>query len=74
MNCVLKTIDDLLCSVIIDLNHEIDHGALSDYKSDLKSRNSVAKLISELLRSYEKDKVRGKADAIEARLQACGIK
>ncbi len=73
MDCVLKLVDDLLTSIVIDLNHEMDQGALSDYKSDLKSKNSVEKLASELLRSYEKDKARGKADSIEARLKACGI-
>jgi len=73
MECVLKLIDDLLTSIVIDLNHEMDQGALGDYKSDLKSKNSVEKLMSELLRSYEKDKARGKADSIEERLKACGI-
>jgi hypothetical protein len=74
MECVLKLIDDLLTSIIIDFNHEIDQGQLSDYKSDLKSKNNVEKLNGELLRSYEKDKARGKADSIEKRLEACGIK
>lgn len=73
MDCVLKLIDDLLTSVVIDLNHEMDQGALGDYKSDLKSKNSVEKLISELLRSYEKDRARGKADSIETRLRDCGL-
>lgn len=73
MDCVLKLIDDLLTSIVIDLNHEMDQGALSDYKSDLKSRNSVEKVVSELLRSYEKDKARGKLEAIEERLKACGF-
>ncbi|HML07944.1 MAG TPA: AIPR family protein [Xanthobacteraceae bacterium] len=73
MDCVLQLIDDLLTSIIIDLNHEMRQGTLSDYKSDLKSKNSVEKLISELLRSYEKDRARGKAEAIGDRLKACGI-
>ena len=30
--------------------------------------------MSELLRSYEKDKARGKADSIEKRLADCGIR
>ena len=74
LSCALKLIDDLLTSIIIDLNHELDQGAMKDYKSDLKSRKLVEALISELLRSYEKDKARGKADAINVRLEACGIK
>ena len=73
MECVLSLIDYLLTSIIIDLNHEIAQGALSDYKSELKSKNSVEKVINDLLRSYEKDKARGKADAIGKRLEACGI-
>ena len=73
MDCVLKLVDDLLTSIIIDLNHELSQGTLSDYKSDLKSKNSVEKLMSELLRSYEKDRARGKADSISVRLFACGI-
>jgi hypothetical protein len=73
MECVLKLIDDLMTSIVIDLNHEITQGQLSDYKSDLKSRNSGQKLIGELLRSYEKDKARGKADSIADRLKACEI-
>ena len=73
MECILKLIDDLLTSIVIDLNHEVSQGALKDYKSDLKSKNSVEKLIGELLRSYEKDKARGKAEAIQERLEACGF-
>jgi hypothetical protein len=73
MECVLGLINDLLTSIVIDVNHELEQGALSDYKSDLKSKNSVERIINELLRSYEKDKARGKADAIGARLGACGI-
>lgn len=72
-DCVLTVIDDLLKSIVIDLNHEIEQGAMSDYKSDLKSRASVEKLVSDLLRSYEKDKARGKVDSIETRLKACGL-
>jgi hypothetical protein len=73
LDCVLKLIDDLLTSIIIDLNHEVSQGALGDYKSDLKSKNSVEKFMSELLRSYEKDRARGKAEAIEDRLKVCGL-
>jgi hypothetical protein len=73
LGCILKMVDDLFKSIIIDLNHEMDQGALSDYKSDLKSRNSVERIIAELLRSYEKDKARGKADSVQERLKICGI-
>jgi len=74
MDCVLKLVDDLLTSIVIDLNHEIEQGALTDYKSDLKSKNSVEKVTGELLRSYEKDKARGKAESIGTRLGACGVR
>lgn len=74
MDCVLELVHDLLKSIVIDLNHEMEQGAMADYKSDLKSRNNVEKLLGELLRSYEKDKARGKADVIETRLNACRIK
>ncbi len=71
MECVLKVVDDLLQSVIIDVNHEVKNGHMSDYKSDLKSRGSVEKLISELVRSYQKDKARGKVVDVGERLKAC---
>ena len=59
---------------MIDLNHEMGTGEqLSDYKSDLKSKNSVEKVCGELLKSYEKDLARGKAESIGARLKACGL-
>lgn len=74
IDCVLNLINDVLKSVVIDVNYVMDQGALKDYKSDLKSRNSVEKLIGELLRSYEQDKARGKADSIQKRLEACGLK
>ena len=70
----LKLVDYLLLSAIIDLNHEVAQGQLADYKSELKSRNSVEKIIAELLRSYEKDRARGKADSVSARLAECGIR
>jgi hypothetical protein len=33
MGCVLTLVDDLLTSIIIDLNHEVNQGALSDYNT-----------------------------------------
>lgn len=74
IDCVKKVIEDVLRSIIIDLNHDIEQGTFSDYKSDLKSKSSVEKALAELLRVYEKDKARGKADDIGARLSKCGIK
>ena len=74
LDCVLTIVHDLIKSIIVDLNHDIDRGAFSDYKSELKSKSSVEAALAELLRSYEKDKVRGKADDIGERLKKCGIK
>jgi hypothetical protein len=73
LDCVLKVIDDLIKSIIIDVNHELGAGQMADYKSDLKSRASVTKLLDELVRSYEKDKARGKVDDLGERLAACGL-
>ena len=71
IECVMGVIDDLLTSIIIDINHEIDSGEMADYKSDLKSRTSIEKMLSELVRSYEKDKARGKIDDLESKLANC---
>lgn len=73
LNCVLAVASDLLKAIIVDVNHELRSGKMSDYKSDLKSRSSVTQLLDELVRSYEKDKARGKADDLEQRLSDCGI-
>nr|WMC97246.1 AIPR family protein [Aminobacter aminovorans] len=73
LNCVLGVIDDLLKSIIIDTNHEVRSGQLLDYKSDLKSRTSVTKLLDELVRSYQKDKARGKVDDLQKRLTDCKV-
>lgn len=73
LECVLQLVRDLMASIIVDVNHELKAGKMSDYKSDLKSRANVTEFVSELLRSYEKDKVRGKADNISERLAACGF-
>ena len=73
LECVLDVIDGLLDSIIIDVNHEVRSGQMGDYKSDLKSRASVTKLLDELVRSYQKDKARGKVDDLGARLANCGV-
>lgn len=73
LDCVLSAIDDLLKSIVIDVNHELRAGQMPDYKSDLKSRSSVTKLLDELVRSYEKDKARGRVDDLQERLGACGL-
>jgi len=73
LSCVLEVVADVLKSIVVDLNHDIDQGTFSDYKSDLKSKTSVETELAELLRSYEKDKVRGKVDVISDRLKKCGL-
>lgn len=53
---------ELLQSLIIDLNYEItEAGDSFDYKKELKSPESVKNWKTKLIRSYEKDFMRGKA-------------
>ncbi|MDO9432927.1 MAG: AIPR family protein [Phenylobacterium sp.] len=73
LECVLDVVNDLLKALMIDVNHEIESGSLPDYKSDLKSKTSVEKFLGELVRSYQKDRLRGKVDDIGDRLVACKI-
>lgn len=73
LDCVLGAINDVLTMLLIDINHEIASGALPDYKSDLKSKTHVEKFLADLVKSYQKDKARGKVDDLSARLTACGL-
>ena len=53
----------IIGTLIIDLNYEVDaKGAAFDYKADLKSPKQIEELSNSLLKSYEKDVARGKAD------------
>ncbi|HEY1862495.1 MAG TPA: AIPR family protein [Roseiarcus sp.] len=53
----------IIGSLIIDLNYEVQSkGASFDYKADLKSPKQIEELSNILLKSYEKDVARGKAD------------
>jgi hypothetical protein len=55
--------DAIVGSLIIDFNYEVaQKGAAFDYKADLKSPKQIEELTGLLLRSYEKDVARGKAD------------
>jgi hypothetical protein len=50
-------------NLIIDLNYEVQSKGVSfDYKADLKSPKQIEELSNILLKSYEKDVARGKAD------------
>ena len=71
--CVLAVVEDLLKSTVIDINHELKDGQMADYKSELKSRSNVEKLLNDLIRSYQKDKSRGKVEDIGQRLGACNL-
>ena len=63
----LDAIQNILRSVIVDLNYEVtDLGDKFDYKGDLKSPVKIRELRSKLLRSYEKDVARGKAESLSA--------
>lgn len=53
----------IIGNLIIDLNYEVEaKGAAFDYKADLKSPKQIEELSNSLLKSYEKDVARGKAD------------
>lgn len=53
----------IIDNLIIDFNYEIEEkGPAFDYKAELKSPKQVEELSNRLLRSYEKDVARGKAD------------
>jgi hypothetical protein len=53
----------IIRNLIIDLNYEVQaKGITFDYKADLKSPKQIEELSNILLKSYEKDVARGKAD------------
>ncbi|SFL98905.1 AIPR protein [Nitrosomonas nitrosa] len=61
----VEAIETILQSIIVDLNYEIeDLGDQFDYKGDLKSPKKIQELRNKLLRSYEKDVARNKADSL----------
>ena len=67
LNKFMDVIEEILQSVIIDLNFEVeDLGEAFDYKGDLKSPVKIRELRGKLLRSYEKDVARGKASSLAA--------
>jgi hypothetical protein len=57
----------------VEGQHKGHAGQMADYKSELKSRSSVDKLLGELIRGYQKDRARQKVDDIGQRLSACGL-
>ena len=68
-NGFMDAIESILRSLIIDLNYEVqDLGDQFDYKGDFKSPTKIRDLRSKLLRSYEKDVARNKADSFEDHL------
>jgi len=69
INGFMDAIESILRSLIIDLNYEVqDLGDQFDYKGDFKSPTKIRDLRSKLLRSYEKDVARNKADSFEDHL------
>lgn len=53
----------IVASIVIDLNYEVQQkGPGFDYKADLKSPKQIEELTGLLMRSYEKDFARGKAE------------
>jgi hypothetical protein len=60
----LRKCADIVGTLVIDLNYEVqEKGPAFDYKADLKSPKQVEELSSLLLKSYEKDVARGKAES-----------
>jgi AIPR protein len=58
-----KRCSAIIANLIIDLNYEVQaKGVTFDYKADLKSPKQIEELSNLLLKSYEKDVARGKAD------------
>lgn len=67
---VLNRIDDLMKSMVVDLNWEIsqkekNEGSAFDYKSALKSPNEIEKLMVELVKSFEKEVGKGAAKSFD---------
>jgi AIPR protein len=61
-NEIVAVCDEIWKGIIVDLNYEIkEEGDALDYKRDLKSPEAIKIWRTRLLKSYEKDFVRGKA-------------
>ena len=61
----MTAVQSILSAVIIDLNYEVrELGDQFDYKGDLKSPVKLRDLRAKLLRSFEKDVARGKAESL----------
>jgi hypothetical protein len=53
----------IVANLIIDLNYEVKEKGLGfDYKADFKSPKQIEELTGLLLKSYDKDVARGKAE------------
>ena len=66
INQFCEAVMAILNAVIVDLNYEVKElGEKFDYKGDLKSPVKLRELRSKLLRSFEKDVARGKADSLK---------
>ncbi|MGZ8935465.1 MAG: AIPR family protein [Methylobacter sp.] len=62
----MDAIESILKSIVIDLNYEVeDMGDQFDYKGDFKSPTKIKELRSKLLRSFEKDVARNKAESLQ---------
>jgi hypothetical protein len=64
--CFFDILDQIISTITIDLNYETaEKGEGFDYKSLLKSQKEIVDLRQKLLRAYERDVARKKADTIE---------
>jgi len=67
INKFCKAIGEILDTIIVDLNYEVvELGESFDYKGDFKSSVKLRDLRAKLLRSFEKDVARNKAEPLSA--------
>ena len=66
---ILEICRQIVVAMIVDLNYEVEAvGESFDYKRELKSPEAVKEWRLKLLRTYEKDFLRGKASGFGAEL------
>ncbi len=63
---LLARLPDLLGGLMVDFNYELEEaGEGFDYKAAFKSPDSVKTWTSKMMKSYQKDLARGKAESLE---------
>ncbi|XOV90653.1 MAG: hypothetical protein ACFHX7_12395 [Pseudomonadota bacterium] len=73
VDAFMNAVNEVLRTIVIDLNYEVkatngdsdgDGDEIFDYKSDLKSPKKIARLKTEIIKSYEKEVARKKISAL----------